>query len=74
VVRRKVTTGYPSAFSSAPSMSRLSRGASNADVKITLPLAMNVSTSASFSRSKTRFKAAIFTTRPPALIARRNAT
>jgi hypothetical protein len=51
-----------------------SRAASADEVKTTFPLAMKVSTSASFNASKIFFSTGIFTTRPPTLMARRNAT
>jgi hypothetical protein len=42
-------------------------------VKMTLPLAMKVSTSLSRAASKIFFSSVILTTRPPTLMARRNA-
>lgn len=75
IERMNVSTGYPRSASRARSIvvSSLSSSASG-DPKITLPLAMNVSTSPNPSARIDARRSDILTVCPPTLMARRNAT
>jgi hypothetical protein len=67
-------TSKPRAAASAASIVFSSVAAPPGASKMTLPLAMNVSTDANPSDSKTPRSTSIFTVRPPTLIARSSAT